>query len=306
MAISRLEKLDLRTLWRHEAQGFTRWLAENLDFISETIGIPLTLIRREAPTGPFSADILAEDNQGHQVVIENQLEQTDHDHLGKLITYMSNMDAKAAIWITSSPRPQHEKAVHWLNELLPAGTDFYLLKVEAYKIGDSDPAPMFTIIAGPSLEGRQVGEQKKEMAERHYLRIEFWKQLLVKANAKTKLFERVSPGTENWISTGAGKSGLGYSFVIRMEDAQVELYIDRGDDVENKKIFDALFSHQTEVEQKFGAPLDWQRLDHRRASRIRYLVEGSGLTDQDQWPQLHEKLVDAMIRLHAALQPFVR
>ena len=106
-------------------------------FISEAIDMELTLVEREASAGPFSADILAEDNQGHPVIIENQLEQTDHDHLGKLITYMSNLEAKTAIWITRSPRPEHEKAVHWLNETLPADTAFYLLKIEAYKIGDS-------------------------------------------------------------------------------------------------------------------------------------------------------------------------
>jgi hypothetical protein len=126
MQISRLEKVALRDLWKHEAHGFTRWLADNLDFVSEAIGINLNLLEREASAGPFFADILAEDSQGHPVIIENQLEQTNLDHLGKLITYMSNMDAMTAIWITSDPRPEHEKAVHWLNETLPVDTAFYL------------------------------------------------------------------------------------------------------------------------------------------------------------------------------------
>lgn len=156
MPIARLEKLELRELWKHEAHGFTKWLTENLYFVSETIHVDLSLVEREASVDPFSADILAEDNQGHPVITENQPEQTDHDHLGKLITYMSNLEAKIAIWITSSPRPEHEKAVHWLNETLPADTDFYLLKIEAYKIDASDPAPLLTVVAGPSLESKQV------------------------------------------------------------------------------------------------------------------------------------------------------
>jgi len=126
--------------------------AENLDFLSETIGFQLSLDQREISAGAFSADIRAEDPQGNFVIIENQLEKTNHDHLGKLITYMSNLEAKTAIWITSEPRPEHETAVHWLNETLPADTSFYLIKIEAYKIGDSDPAPLFTIVAGPSAE----------------------------------------------------------------------------------------------------------------------------------------------------------
>jgi hypothetical protein len=306
MTIARLEKLDLRVLWKHEAHGFTRWLAENLDFISETIGFDLSLVEREASAGPFSADILAEDSQGHPVVIENQLEQTDHDHLGKLITYMSNLDARTAIWITRSPRPEHEKAVHWLNETLPADTAFYLLKVEAYKIGDSDPAPLLTIVAGPSLESKQVGGQKKELAERHLLRREFWTQLLDAAKSKTRLFDRISPGTDNWVGASAGKSGMAYNFVIRMQDAQVELYIDRGKTEENKRIFDALFSKKAEVEERFGTTLEWQRLDNRQSCRIRFLIEGLGLENREKWPKLQEQLIDAMIRFHKALQPLVQ
>ncbi len=306
MPIARLEKLDLRELWKHEAHGFTKWLAENLDFISDAIGVDLSLVEREASAGPFSVDILAEDNQGHPVIIENQLEQTDHDHLGKLITYMSNLDAKIAIWISRSPRLEHEKAVHWLNETLPADTAFYLLKVEAFKIGNSDPAPLLTIVAGPSFESKQVGGQKKELAERHLLRLEFWTQLLDRAKGKTSLFERISPGTENWISAGAGKSGLSYAFVIRMQDAHVELYISREKPEENKKIFDALHLQKLEAEEKFGSILEWQRLDNRQACRIRYLIEGIGLAERDNWPQLQEQLIDAMIRLQKALQPSIQ
>src|SRR4030042_4547438 len=110
MAISRLQKIPLRELWKHEAHGFTHWLSENLDFLGEVIGFKLSLVELEASAGPFSADILAEDTDGNYVIIENQLEKTNHDHLGKLITYLSNLEAKKAIWITSSPRPEHEKA----------------------------------------------------------------------------------------------------------------------------------------------------------------------------------------------------
>lgn len=156
------------------------------------------------------------------------------------------------------------------------------------------------------MESKQVGGQKKELAERHLLRMEFWKQLLEAAKSKTKLFERISPGTENWMSASAGKSGLEYNFVVRMQDAQVELYIDRGKTDENKKIFDALFSNKSEIEEKFGAPLEWQRLDDRKGCRIRSLVEGLGLEDRENWPNLQDQLIDAMIRLHKALQPFVQ
>lgn len=306
MPISRLEKLPLRELWKHEAHGFTRWLAENLDFVSETIGINLTLIEREASAGPFSADLLAEDSQGHPVIIENQLEPTDHDHLGKLITYMSNLDAKTAIWITSNPRPEHEKAVHWLNETLPDDTSFFLIQIEAYRIGNSDPAPQLKIIAGPSKESKEVGKQKKELAERHKLRKEFWIQLLELAKNKTKLFERISPSYENWISAGAGKSGLTYAFVIRMEDAQIDLYIGSGKASENKRLFDLLYQKKEKIEAAFGEPLEWQRLDNKQDCRVKYVFHGHGLKDQDNWSALQMRMVDAMIKFHQAFQPEIQ
>ncbi len=304
MNIGRLERVDLRELWRHEARDFTTWLSENLDLLGETLGMQLSLQEIEAAAGPFSADILADDGHGNPVVIENQLEATDHDHLGKLITYLSNLNAKTAIWITKEPRPEHEKAVHWLNEVLPADTAIYLLRIEAYRIGGSTvAAPLFTIIAGPSAQARQAGEQKKEMAERHVQRLEFWKQLLERAKGKTSLHARISPGTDNWVSASAGKSGLGYSYVIRMNDAQVEFYIDRGDAEENKRIFEVLQARKDIIEAAFGGPLNWQRLEDRRVSRIRHLINASGLKDSERWPQLQDEMIDAMIRLERALKP---
>ncbi len=306
MNIGRLTRVDLRELWRHEAHDFTTWLSENLDLLGETLGLQLSLLEREAAAGPFSADILADDGRDNLVVIENQLEATDHDHLGKLITYMSNLDAKTAVWIVKEPRPEHEKAVHWLNEMLPADMAIYLLRIEAYRIGDSPAAPLFTIIAGPSPQARQAGEQKKELAERHVLRLEFWQQLLERAKSKTPLHARISPSTDNWINASAGKSGLSYSYVIRMNDAQIEFYIDRGETEENKRIFDALHDRKEAIEAAFGGPLEWQRLDDRRASRIRHVITSGGLKDRERWPQLQDAMIDAMIRLERALKPEIQ
>jgi len=304
--IGRLTRVDLRELWPHEGRDFTTWLSENLDLLGETLGLQLSLVEREASAGPFSADILADDGQGNLVVIENQLEATDHDHLGKLLTYMSNLGAKTAIWVAKEPRIEHEKAVHWLNEMLPADTAIYLLRIEAYRIGDSPAAPLFTVIAGPSSQARQAGEQKKELAERHVLRQEFWRQLLERAKGKTTLHTRISPRIENWISASAGKSGLSYNYVIRMDNARVELYIDRGDAEENKRIFDALWAHKDTIEAVFGSPLDWQRLDDMRASRISYLITIGGLRDRERWPQIQDAMIDAMVRLERAFKPEIQ
>ena len=143
--IGKIEKVPLREVWKKEAKDFTSWLFDNIEVLGEELDINLTAVKKEKGVGSFSADILAENESGQRVLIENQLEKTNHEHLGKILTYVSNLDAKIAIWLSSSPRPEHERAIEWLNES-GVGVDFYLVMIEAYRIGKSEPAPKFTII----------------------------------------------------------------------------------------------------------------------------------------------------------------
>ncbi len=303
--IGKLERVSLREVWRHEAYDFTQWLQENIGVLNDVLGLSLSSAEREQSAGSFSVDLVAEDEAGNPVIIENQLERSNHDHLGKVITYLVGIGAKAAIWIVSDPRPEHVKAVAWLNE--SSAASFYLVKLEAVKIGDSPPAPLLTLIVGPSEESREVGKTKKEIAERHILRHRFWTELLERAKETTKLHAHISPSHYNWIGTGAGKQGLQFNYVVRQLDAQIELYIDRGKDKEgeNKEIFDQLAAHREAVESAFGEPLEWQSLDERRACRIRKTVPQGGYRDEDRWPEIHEAMIDAMIRLEKALRPHI-
>ena len=159
-----------------EAQDFTPWLAENIDVLNNAIDLSLSIVEREQAAGDFSVDLVAEDESGDPVIIENQLERSNHDHLGKLITYLTTIGAKAAIWIVADPRPEHISAISWLNELSSAS--FYLLKLEAVRIEDSPPAPMLTLIVGSSEESQEVGETRREFTALHSLRHRFWTLLL--------------------------------------------------------------------------------------------------------------------------------
>ena len=185
---------------------------------------------------------------------------------------------------------------------------FYLVKIEAYRIGNSEPAPKFTIIAGSSEKAEVVGKEKKELAARHKIRFDFWKSLLEKSRQITSLHSNLSPTIYSWIGTGAGKSGLGYNYAITNKDSSVELYIDRGkgSEDENKQIFDDLYSHKDEIEKDFGDKLEWQRLDDRRASRIRKLGEYAGLDDKDKWSDLQNDMIDDMIKFEKALHKHIR
>jgi hypothetical protein len=240
------------------------------------------------------------------VIIENQLEKSNHDHFGKLLTYLVAIEAKAAIWIVSDPRPEHVSAITWLNEASSA--DFYMLKLEAIKVGASDPAPLLTKIVGPSEATKAVGKAKQEFAARYDIRLDFWAKLLEHAKTKTRLHAGLSPRRYHWLGTGAGKRGLSFNYQVWEHETGVELYIDRGqdNDAENKSIFDALKANRQQIESTFGEPLEWERLDNKRASRIRKTIRLGGWKDPDKWPQIQSATVDTMIRFEKALRPFIQ
>lgn len=304
--IQKIQRIPLRNAFPHEARDFTRWLEENIDVLNDCLDITLTNAEREQSAGDFSVDIVAEDESGGKVIIENQLEKSDHDHLGKVITYLVAMEAKAAIWIVAEPRPEHISAITWLNE--SSNSDFYLLKLEAIKIANSDPAPLLTLIVGPSESTKAVGKAKHEFAERYDVRRQFWTQLLEIAKTKTNLHSAITPGKYAWIGAGSGKSGLSYNYVVWQHESAVELYIDRGkgNDLENKEIFDKLHNNKKEIEKDFGGSLEWQRLDTKRASRIRISFTLGGWKDKEKWDKVMNEMVDKMIQLEKSLKTHIQ
>jgi hypothetical protein len=307
--IGKLEEVQLREVWAHEALGFSRWLEENLELLGATIGRSLTILERERKVGSFNVDLVAEDESGNLVIIENQLEPSNHDHLGKVLTYLTNLEAKIAVWIVKDGRAEHVRAVQWLNEVTPRDVAFYLVKLAAYRISNSPAAPLLTTIVGPSEDSKDFGDEKKDLAERHRLRLTFWEQLLERAKAmRVTSHSARSPSKDGWISAGAGKSGLHYNYVIRMDDeAKVELYIDVGDPLENKRIFDTLAGRREVIERAYGGPLEWDRLDERRASRIICTLKVAGLRSApERWGESQTAMIEAMDRLVKALGPEIK
>ena len=305
MIVSRLKRVSIRRVWKNEQKDFTPWLKENIDILEEALNMKLSVIEREVGEH-FKADLLAEGPNGDYVVIENQFGKSDHDHLGKLITYLTNLEAKIGIWICEDPQPEHIEAIEWLNKNSPSDVSFYLIKLEVFQIENSPPAPHFSIVAGPSKQMKEAGAMKEKLAERHVKRLEFWRQLLEKSKGKTDLFSNVSPSKENWIITGAGRTGLTYGYVILMDSARIELYIDTGDMSRNKKIFDELYKRKHEIERDFGEELEWYRLDNKRASRIAKTIVNKGLKNVDDWPIIQDKMINSMIKFHKALTKHIQ
>mgnify|MGYP003700750567 CR=1 FL=1 len=287
--IGQLERVSLREVWPHEANDFTPWLQDNIEVLDELVGLGLATPERESRAGSFAADLVAEDKHGRKVIIENQLARSDHSHLGQILTYLVALDASAAVWIVSDPRPEHVAAIAWLND--SSSADFYLVKVEAVRIASSPPAPLLTLIVGPSEESASISEINREFKDTMDIRERWWKQLLARPDAG--IHKHLNTTAYHWIGVTSGMSGVSYNYVIRQNDSTVELYIEE------------LYAKRDTIEETFGEELTWQPLEGKRACRIKCEIDGGYRSPDDEWEDIQTKQVNAMNRLVTALSPHI-
>lgn len=303
--VGRINKVPIREVWRREAPHFNSWLAKNIDVLGEALGCELSDATDEQAVGDLSVDIRVEDGEGRLFAVECQFGRSDHKHLGQLLTYFSNLEADVAAWLVEDPRPEHITAVGWLNEVAPGL--FYLIKIEAVQIENSPPALLPTVIVEPSEEAREIGAEKKGRVEKQNKRREFWTGLLNKERKRVGLHSGSSPRPGPWINASTGVTGVEWLYWLNKHDARVELYIDRTSAEEtsetNEAIFDFLLESRDEIEEEFGAGLEWDRSAHARKCSIKHPIELGGWADQEDWPQLQDKMIDAMESFHRALEP---
>jgi len=301
-----LKKVDVRVLWQHEAAHFTPWLAQHLGELSEVLGMELELQLHEAPVGPFSLDLLATDlGRDRPVVIENQLEATDHDHLGKLLTYAAGYDAGTVVWIATEIRDQHRQALEWLNQRTDQHTEFFGVVLEAIQIDDSRPAVNFKIVASPNdwqkASGGVTPAEPSERGEAYRL---FFQGLIDRLRDDHQ-FTRARKGQpQNWYSFASGVSGIviGTTFVLGGR-TRVDLYIERGDSAWNKQLFDLLLDRRATIEERFGEPLEWERLDDRKASRIAVYRAGSIADDPVTLQEVQDWMISRALKVKEVLVP---
>ena len=282
--LSKLEKVDLREVWRHEDLDFTNWLAkpENLESLSDEIGIDISLIQTEASVGNFNVDILAEEeNTGRKIIIENQLEQTNHDHLGKIITYASGLDAEIIVWIVKSVRDEHKQAIDWLNEHTDQKINIFAIQMEVWRIGDSPYAPKFQIIAKPNDWAKAVkkASNQSELSDTKLLQLEFWtkfKEYVQENNGKIKL-RKAYP--QHWYDISFGFSNAHISLTINSQSSQMacEIYIP-----DSKELFACLELKKERIEAELSEKLIWEELPKKKASRIKLVSKGE-LSKQEEW-----------------------
>ena len=286
MELGKLEKIkDLRSVWKHEANDFTKWLAEeeNLNTLSEEIGINIELISTEAKTGSFSTDILAvEANTDNKIIIENQLEATNHDHLGKIITYASGHDAKTIIWIVKEAREEHRQAIDWLNEHTDEEINIFLCRIELWKIGDSAIAPKFQIVSSPNNWTKTIKRSlNNEMSSTKMLLYNYWTKLSEEIDKNYPNFNSRKPRSSNFYDIALGSSLAHISLVINTKsEVKCQIWIR-----DSKPMFDFLYNSKDKIEEELGYELEWARLDDYKSSFIA-IINNSDIRDESNWDNL--------------------
>lgn len=300
-----LRKIRLREVWEREDTHFTNWLSkeENISILLDEIGVSAENIKTEDSAGRFNCDITADEVEtGKKIIIENQLEKTDHSHLGQLLTYASSFDASIIVWVVSDAREEHKQAIEWFNKHMSENISFFLVNIEVWQIGDSKPAPKFNIIIEPNDWAKitlNKNSASKELTETKLNQLKFWERLNdYSENNPNSLRITRKPRPQHWYSTSVGIRHVGISFLYntRTSSVAVDIYIVK------QEIFDKLYSHKEYFESLCdGIDIDWKALPEKKASRILTYLD-CDLTDESLWENHYKWLIETGEIMLNALQ----
>ena len=303
-----LKNLPLRNIWPKEASDFTPWLAENINILGKALGIDLELQAKEAEVGDFSLDLLAKDvGSNRVVVIENQLASTDHDHLGKLLTYASGYDASVVVWLAEHIREEHRQALDWLNQRTDSETQFFGVVVEVIQIDDSKPAYNFKPVVFPNEWRKERGRSPASPISSKGKAYQEFFQLLIDELREKHGFTKARRGQpQNWYSFSSGTQGFYYDASFAQGDrVRAGVYIDNGDREENKRLFDFLEEDRAAIETELDYELEWDRLDDKRASRISAYRDGYILTKESDLEEIRAWIIQRLLAIKKVLGPRV-
>ena len=294
--LGKVEQVDVRGIWSHEAHDFTPWMELRLNLLGDALGMELDLIQREAAVGPFSLDILAQNRvTGEKVAIENQLEWTDHIHLGQIILYAAGCDARTVIWVTPHFQEEHRAAIDWLNRWTSEEIAFYGVEVSAIKIGDSLPAPVFRPVAFPNDWSKQ---QPRLPDERFYVPLS---ERLVSEGVVPKVYKE--GGIPRFVSSGIPYTTYG----INCYEEHVWIYLwigaGKGEAATTNRIFDALEEDSTAIQSELPVDWTWDRYGNNAWARVAIRTPGSLDDPPEKLEKLQDWVVEHLPKFMTALNP---
>ena len=297
ISLGKLKEVNIRDVWQHEQYDFSKWLSlpDNIQELGDTIGLSLTDIETEKFVGGYRCDIICKDEiTGKNVLIENQLEPSNHDHLGKIITYASGLDAAVVVWIVQEAREEHASAIEWLNKHTDDDLAFFLIEIHAFTIGDSKPAPQFRIIQQPNEFAKMVKEISKntELNDSQTYRLEFWNMFNSVIDERGKPFNKHKPSTDHWytVAIGSSKCHISIDLVNKENRIRIGLWIPN-----SKELFDKLLVEKENIEKEAKFQFAWDRLDGKKASVIFTYIEGLDFENQSNYKDLMNKIIDYVV-----------
>lgn len=311
--LGRLERIDVRQVWATEAGGFTPWLAqeENIELLGDAIGLDLEVEAQEKWVGPFRADILCKDTASENwVLIENQLERTDHTHLGQLLTYAAGLSAVSIVWVAPKFTEEHRATLDWLNEITDDRFNFFGLEIEAWRIAGSPIAPKFNIVSKPNDWTKTIAETAKSfesgpVSETKQLQREYWTELKELVDGKSKVLKSQKPQPQHWTTCAIGRSGSHVNALVNTKQKRIGVSLSlHGPNA--KALFDTLEADKDAIEREVGLPLLWLRLPDNRESRIEVFAEQRDPTDRIDWPKQQEWLLSTLESFHRAFSVRVK
>lgn len=295
MKLGKIKQIkDIRSVWHHEARDFSKWLAldENLGQLSDAIGIDIVLEEREAPVGNFNVDLYAtEEGTERRIIIENQLEDTNHDHLGKLITYASGKGAEVIVWIVKRARDEHRQAIEWLNQNTGVNIGFFLVEIELWQIDDSAIAPKFNVVERPNDWAKQM-KNVDSLSETKQVQLHFWQQLseFIKSNdSYAKEFTPRKAQPQHWYDLSVGSSSYHIGLTVNTQKNRLgaEIYIP-----DDKDKFAMFKEHAQEIENAVGEKIEWR--EATKATRI-IALHSCDISKKDQWDNAFSWLINKAI-----------
>jgi len=292
-----ITEVELRQVWNNEARDFTCWLEENIDLLNQAIGLDIEITEREGAVGSFAVDLVGKDlGSNRTVIIENQLEPTDHTHLGQLLTYTAGRGAKIVIWISPQFREEHRQTLDWLNENTGEDQAFFGVEIKLVRIDDSRPAPLFELVSQPNEWQKSISRPGPSPRGKSYQ--EFWTIFLEELKKRAPGITNAKKGLpQSWCSIGAGRTGFAYSAAFRTKGRfSVEVYIDTGEKEKNKQFFEQLHEQKNDIENELNMALSWERLDNARACRVAVYCEGSIDTVEEELKELQNWAIENIIK----------
>ncbi len=306
--VAELIDVPVREVWPSEPAQFSPWVASHAGHLGKILGLDLELQGVEVSVGPFGADVVFTDAAtGDLVVVENWLDVSDHDHLGKLITYAAGLKASVAVLIAREFRPEHRSALLWLNAISTSETAFFGLRISAVRIGDSPPAARFDVVVEPDDWSRQIREAAS-LTPAQARNVDFWTSFLTEFHAAHPGWSnaRVAP-KDHWINFPAGRSDANYTAHFSRPPGstiyalRVALYLGAAGNAAS--LFAHLKAHQQVIEERFGEPLIWDEVEGRVARIVAAELSPIDPARQDEWPSYRAWAIDALGRLRSACQP---